>query len=370
MPSPNPQVVTAIDTGKMLERLHSSTQTTEQNFLPTLFDYLEYIVKNPKTKALLQELEKSRTDAYSSYFELKSKSKKELEKSKKILLGAVAKNKIQNPQLKERTENWKRYEKGEISSNALYEHRLESFLIDIFDILFKEGCGSLIEPLFPKNNYGNLIFSPSLALFKRESERIDELRDIEMWHCWYSLKFVPEISKQTFGDIMHSQGHLTHEEIGYYFDALRFRQEGRKEKSKDYEEDLPKYKGYLNRLHNYLVQRLDESKTIPLEQPMTHKLNFFPADGTAQYRGSSYIFASGTKGHELLNFLFNSKNTPLELRYFQERCNEKIRIGRNKFKTDKDILDTVNHIKKRLKVNKSEYFPIFKTEKCFIWEEK
>ena len=44
--------------------------------------------------------------------------------------------------------------------------------------------------------------------------------------------------------------------------------------------------------------------------------------------------------------------------------------GKHNFKKEKDIADTILYIRKQLKVNKGEYFPIYNKGKSFYWLEK
>lgn len=108
--------------------------------------------------------------------------------------------------------------------------------------------------------------------------------------------------------------------------------------------------------------------TRPL--PVGAKLKFYPDDGTAEYRGVSARLKTGTKGGELLKFFYQNKNSPLELRYIQTGCNDGIRIMKHRFKTEKDVEDTIRTIRRKLKVKKSEYFPLYKTGNSFILEER
>ncbi len=363
----------------ILERLFNSAHNTtnEKTSLVNLFDYIDYAIKNPSTKSVIDDLEKQRTMAYKTYYQLKSKALEELRASKTILLNIVNKNNLINGALYERMLSLKSFEEGKTIKSGDYGHNLYGYLFDICKNLLENKQQDLIKQFIsnnqrPQNTYGDFVFSKSLFLFDKERDKIQHLKQIEMWHCWLTLKFIPEVSRMTFSEIMNLKVHLLEEENDYFLDFVRLREEVTGNKPLDYyKNDLTKYKDCLTRLHNYFIQKLStNTNTAPLQQEVNHRLAFYPADGLAEYRSASYTFGAGTKGGELLRFLFSSKNTPLELNYFQDRCNQKIRIERHKFKKDKDIVDTINYIKKVLKVKKGEYFPLYKREKRFIWEEK
>jgi len=100
----------------------------------------------------------------------------------------------------------------------------------------------------------------------------------------------------------------------------------------------------------------------------SNKLIFYPEDGIAQYKGEEYQFKG--KGKAILTLLHGSKNTPYSIEDVKAKCNPAIANSSHKFKADKDIWDTVALIRRKLKVNKGEYFPIQKHESNWIWLEK
>lgn len=122
-----------------------------------------------------------------------------------------------------------------------------------------------------------------------------------------------------------------------------------------------------------LIEALEHHPThadSPKPSLSSAKLKFYPDDSTAEYRGTSFQFKTGTKSGELLRFFNGSKNTPLELRFIQARCNQRIKIARHHFKTEKDVNDTIRAIRQKLKVRTGEYFPLYKTGNSFILEER
>lgn len=100
----------------------------------------------------------------------------------------------------------------------------------------------------------------------------------------------------------------------------------------------------------------------------SNQLTFYPEDGIAQYKGQDYQFKG--RGRVLLTLLYGNKNTPYSIEDIKAKCNQAIVNPRHKFKADKDIWDTVALIRRNLKVNNGEYFPIQKHESNWIWLEK
>lgn len=375
MPKIETFLTNSFDTVSILERLLNAVKNAMdgQTSIVNFYDYIDYSVKNSITHVIIENLEKERAKAYKDYYHLKKEALKELIKSKKILFEIISKHSLKSPDVSKIMEELSRFEKGGIIISGIYEHNLENYLFEICRNLSDLGHQEKIKQFVDhnrrlKNIYSNYIFSKSLLLFDKESESIEHLKKIEIWECWEKLKFIPEISRLAFGRVINSKVHLEEEESKYFLDFLIFREKVTSDRW-EYENMLAQYKNYLTRLHNYFIQKIGESNTVPLVLS-SNRLTYYPADGLVDYRGISSTFSVGKKGRELLNFLYTSKNSPLELKYFQAGCNDKIKVEKHRFKKEKDISDTISQIKRKLKVNKNEYFPIFKRENCFIWEEK
>jgi hypothetical protein len=103
---------------------------------------------------------------------------------------------------------------------------------------------------------------------------------------------------------------------------------------------------------------------------IANRLRFYPISGDAEYKTAIWQFKPGKKSYELLVFLGENKNTNWNVEDIKKYCNPKIVVASHKFKTEKDINDTIREVRQRLKVNKGEFFPIFKQEKGWIWLEK
>ncbi len=93
-----------------------------------------------------------------------------------------------------------------------------------------------------------------------------------------------------------------------------------------------------------------------------NKLNFFPDSGDIEFSGETGRVKNGTKGHALLALLNRNMNTPFTLKDICEKCNPSVSKMAHKFKKDKDVNDTVDYIRFKLKVNRGAFFPILKTE--------
>lgn len=108
----------------------------------------------------------------------------------------------------------------------------------------------------------------------------------------------------------------------------------------------------------------EEEKT---EVPEQRILKFFEKDGTAVYQDAVYQFKPGSKAYAFLRFLESGKNTPWTLAEIADKCNHKIVRKDRKFKTQKDLRDTVAYIQEKLSVSKGEYFPIQKIGNEVKW---
>lgn len=128
----------------------------------------------------------------------------------------------------------------------------------------------------------------------------------------------------------------------------------------------------LDALQHYLasieqkVQELDSKSNQA--KVTTPRLTFYVNDGITEYKTAIYPFTG--KARALLTFLNENKNTPFPIETIKKNCNPNISVEKHKFRTYKDIRDTVDYIKERLRVNKGEFFPICKQDTGWIWLER
>lgn len=123
---------------------------------------------------------------------------------------------------------------------------------------------------------------------------------------------------------------------------------------------------------NELIGKKIHDEKIEVDKPVsgTAKLLFYAEDGITTFKTAEWTLKRGGKGFALLNFLSKNKNTPFSLEELKEKCNSQISLKNHWFRKEKDLRDTISHIKNKLKVSKSEYFPIFKNQNLWIWQEK
>lgn len=188
------------------------------------------------------------------------------------------------------------------------------------------------------------------TLRELEKENFLKIIDIE-----FNFKAVPELSNNNIKDWSLSMG----SEI-YFYPAQHcavtlslINQKVQKETKKTKEK---------------LAEHDDADENIPKPKLGDSKLEFNPDDGITIYRGAEWVFKG--KGRALLTFLHKSKNTPFPLADIMEKCNPNISNKRSYFKAQKDAWDTVEYIRRKLKVKKGEFFPIRKTDENWIWLEK
>lgn len=128
-----------------------------------------------------------------------------------------------------------------------------------------------------------------------------------------------------------------------------------------------KLKTSIDKLTGRLTQ-VNKTQT-PLKRGRS-RLEFYQENGLAVYKSAEWNFKLQGKGWAVLVLLSQNKNTPYLIKDIKEKCNPDIAIMRHRFRETKDIEDTIRYIKDKLKVNKSEYFPILKRENHWIWEQK
>jgi len=133
---------------------------------------------------------------------------------------------------------------------------------------------------------------------------------------------------------------------------------------------------WIKPLHEYIISRLkvlESNMRVTAPTTLTnalkgHKLVFYSDNGIADYRGARWSFIG--KSRAILDFFNKSKNTPYGIDEIIKGSNAVIVKKKNIFKSEKDIYDCLRLIRFHLKVNKGEYFPIHKTENCWIWQDK
>lgn len=132
-----------------------------------------------------------------------------------------------------------------------------------------------------------------------------------------------------------------------------------------------KFYNWITLVHEYLISRLraiSEANTDDRKNNISAKLKYYPAENELIYKTITANRFIGLQ-KALLTFLNINKNVPLSVKETVEGCN-KLLLGKKRFQTDKQISDTLNEIKNKMKVNKSEYFPIQKEVDQIIWIDK
>ncbi len=124
----------------------------------------------------------------------------------------------------------------------------------------------------------------------------------------------------------------------------------------------------FNRIYQTLTKKFAIKSAVE-PRSGTPMLSFAQVDGIASFKTGWYTFKPGTKAHTILEFLQSNKGWPQGTNDIIEGCNKKIATGNYKFRAEKDIRDTLNNIRKNLKVNKGEFFPIIKQGDKWVWKE-
>ena len=267
-----------------LENYYQLFKETENDwdFVVGLFDYVNYITQKQELNDIIQNIEKARQKDYKKYFELKEKSLKEINQTKKKLLKIISDNKINFEELDNIIKKLKKFEKGEITISGLKVFNIENYLFEICIALLQKGYKDLLKEFIDnkrksQNIYGNFVFSRSLSLFKEELEKIDHLKTIEIWHCWYKLKVILETTKPLFKEIVkNSIGHSKKEkdeDVEYSIDFMHLKEEAENDNGCDLKKEKLEYKNCCQRLNNYIIQKLEELKNIEAKEEIKKNKN-------------------------------------------------------------------------------------------------
>lgn len=117
----------------------------------------------------------------------------------------------------------------------------------------------------------------------------------------------------------------------------------------------------MERLRNLKERVAGHSSKFP------KTLTFTPVDGLMIFGNASYTLGIGTKGYALAKILQDSKGLPFDLGMLQQHCDPLIRNPKHRLHKIKSVDDTFRAIRKQLKVNKGESFPIIKEGKRWKW---
>jgi hypothetical protein len=387
-PPSNNELVLAEQAVKTLEQRFNTSQNIKNNwsFFVNLSDYVEFVNNNPLLRRVVSEIEDKRTRDYSVIYEMQEKAEKEVMEAKEKIEKVISANKIQIDAVAEEMKRANELISGVINSSAPLILNIESCLFEVSRALKQSGYERFIQDFIDTTNkmgniYGSFNFSKHLEPYKEALEKINQLKKVEMWDCWYTLKYVPQVKGLTFAEAIRDES-IKEDEASYYVNSLHLKEElsGNTVGLPLADRDLAKTKDSQTRLHLFLIEKLSEiiannqNGAPPTNNPTNNitstKLCFYTIDGIAEYKSITATFSFGTKARALLDYLFIGKNTPLNINDIRNNCNQKINLDSHHFKKEKDVSDTIKYIKDKLKVKKGEYFPIYKKGKTFFWIEK
>jgi len=406
-------------TTTLLERYYKAfiDQPSDWFFFLGIAEYVKYIIEVKELDDITEVLVRQKAADEAVPAKYAAAVEKETERAAKKILPQIEAQGITSPSVNKVIERYKSvkddYLQGSVPKVLMLYDALEEVIYELYragyDDIVKDHITLRDKPVFrqtivngreekrPRHLIKEYTFSKNIEEYKRELQVLENKTHTAMWQAWERLSLVylaiikadeevkkirkekARVDKQggsSLGVYMSFMG------LGMMVDEM---QKIRERHERPYTGDTKfnlvyfikaDYIHYATRFHNYLVREL-EKDNVQTSDRDKHKqvitdtiLKFYPNDGIAEYRAVTKTFKSGTKAGALLCYLHIAKNTPLSISDIQENCNERINVETHKFKTEKDIFDTIAYIRKQLKVNKSEYFPIRKKEKSFIWVEK
>lgn len=360
----------------LLRKYSSIINLPEKGFFQGIADYIKYLDDMTDIDSLVFSIVEEQNKAVSKIEKIEQQVNQEINETAKKLFKIIARNKIKTPELVYSIGQYQGYKDGSIQSTAPYITVVYEALDDIFDYLNSNGYGDLVKEYAIKNKDGNLIghrISEAFDEYRSELKEFQQMIETSIWGAWSRLvrlyhaihNFNSERARLK-EDIWRGHGfYLLHED---WLEILKG--DNSKQRIELKKDD---YLVYFNRVHDHLIDRLtylsqgNEGKQLS-KKANSFKLQYYPADGLAEYKDVQDDFKG--KGRALLDFLNENKNTTFGLGDIQKNCNPNIHIEKYKFKKDKDIWDTVDYIRKKLKVKPGEYFPIQKRENNWIWIEK
>jgi len=235
---------------ELLDRHYQSftNQQRDWDFFLGLAYYVRCVVETPELDNILKYITRAQNNDQRRLAKYEQAVIKETRQAKKTLFKIIKENKISNEALNRTIEEYEDYENRKIYSSQSTGETLSDNLIEIIDILFKEGYKKLLKDfvIVHKTIPGRIdkyIFSKTLDSYYKEKEIYEEKLKTELWASWNNL-------------------------ILAYLAVFKAREAF--EKTRRFKKE--DYIGYATIIHNYLIQELKKQNG---EASKTEKINWF-----------------------------------------------------------------------------------------------
>ncbi|MGI0059417.1 MAG: hypothetical protein ACREBJ_06575, partial [Nitrosotalea sp.] len=342
-------------------------EKNDSNFYLKIANYGKYLIEHKKIDSLISPLYqqaqrdvadyKKACDAFMQRWQVLSQDLVELAENEGITDHPT------NPFINQINEL-----KGRMKETPSYDDDYISYFFRPYLELTKrfkdEGKFELIAPkhffIDKKRNVEYLLLEGDFDKVQAEWEKFKKVRELQVWWGHYKIMRLAHgvFNLRDRQEYFHNDNMI---DSMYLFD---YQQLAQGKQTVFLRRNI--FEEWIKRLHQYIIPRLkhilstqsqnsEEVETIQqVRENAKYNLIFYPDDGLTEYRGVQYSFKG--KARALLEFLCSSKGTPFSLEVVKERCNPNILNKGHYFKEDKDTRDTVNYIRKKLKVRNSEFF--------------
>lgn len=367
-------------------------QTDRLGFFNGLADYVNYVLETLELSAIGGELTKKRDTVYEKLAQLEEETLQELKVSKNKLLKIIKENKISPDSLHGRfsslpinssiglLEELRLFEEGEkIQISGFKSDSLERYLSDIAVGIKEQGHLDLLSEFseseeaskYPKNIYGNFIFSKTLSLRQRQLEMINNLEKLEIWGCFNHLlvfqKGFTEACKDTnYTEVLNKYVNLNRlwftDNVYITFATedmkkiLKNKSHGLPLQDKDLQYlEIPKFRQFTTRTHLHLLTELskkpDPTKTADGSVSMVKKLDF-DIDKSSLFIGADEIKLKkfGDQYH-LLRIIFRDR-IELPKEWFFSEITELYDVAGNHY-PDKKFYNAAYQINQKIKIGTS-----------------
>lgn len=425
-------VLTNSDLVESLERKYTNfIGLPEKGFFYGISDYLKFIDENPGFEEVVSTIDSFREKDKASLLELEKKLLKDIEEVEASIVGSLKGRKIRSKIVNKSLEELEMRKDGRIQSSSSKAEELYSGLGYLITTLNENGYEDVVSDFikFAPNTKSIVDYKIS-EHYNQYREELNEFKSRiqkTIWGSWNELvvaylvvhryrKRMKELvdANDVIGQMNFHGLHKEMENVlgnahdesqrlqfikddyvihinrvhDFFINKLNSDpnknadEEGKgtilKERYESLLNEMKVNKSELDERYKKLLaelklQDLEKSKAIPEDlKPRLgdSRLEFNSGDGITLYKAAEYIFKEGSKGFALLTLLGSSKNTPFSIDEIKNKCNPLIPRPIHHFKAEKDVWDTVAYMRKMLKVNKNEFFPIRKPNNDWIWVEK
>lgn len=267
-------------TEDLLERFYEPIIKEGKNdyqFFVYLADYVSFVKENQKTKGVIEKILKQKELDRKNFIRITKDCTEELLDAEEGVVKIIKKECLleQNEKIKNSVEDLKNYKNGSLKIfhplPEFLHHRLFEIGIGLSVLNKKELLGKYNKDNSEKKNkYGNFVFSEKYELYLKEKKLINDVEEVSFWNGWENLNLV---WSAIYNDNLKKQD--TDCALLIINDMLQVKRNAERpsnNKETNFIFKKEDYKGYLSRIHLFLLKELSKEDQDFLKYKFPFKL--------------------------------------------------------------------------------------------------